>query len=31
VAQVRGLKLVTRNTRDFDPGRWPFVLMPYTL
>lgn len=24
-----GLKLVTRNTRDFDPKKHPFVIIPY--
>ncbi len=28
-AQGRNLKLVTRNTRDFDPSRHAFVLVPY--
>jgi hypothetical protein len=26
-----GLKLATRNTRDFDPRRHDFVVVPYTL
>ncbi|MCU0292723.1 MAG: PIN domain-containing protein [Thermoanaerobaculaceae bacterium] len=25
-----GLMLATRNTRDFDPARHPFVVVPYT-
>ena len=29
LAQKHGLKLVTRNTRDFPPGRFDFVLVPY--
>lgn len=31
VAMVHGLTLVTRNTRDFPPGREPEVLVPYQL
>lgn len=31
LAQHRGLKLVTRNTRDFSPQRHDFVVVPYTL
>lgn len=31
VAQQHGLKLVTRNIKDFPPDRFEFVLMPYTL
>lgn len=26
-----GLMVATRNTRDFDPARHPFVVVPYTL
>jgi len=26
-----GLQLVTRNSRDFDPHKHPFVLIPYRL
>ena len=29
LAQLHGLRLVTRNTRDFPPSRHPFVLVPY--
>jgi hypothetical protein len=29
VARLHGLKLVTRNTRDFSPARHAFVLVPY--
>jgi predicted nucleic acid-binding protein len=28
-ARLHNLKLVTRNTRDFPPERFDFVLMPY--
>jgi predicted nucleic acid-binding protein len=31
LAQERGLSLSTRNTRDFDTNRHPFVTVPYTL
>jgi hypothetical protein len=31
IAQHHGLKLVTRNTRDFPPARFEFVLVPYKL
>jgi len=31
VAQQYGLKLATRNTRDFPPHRHRFVLVPYTI
>lgn len=31
VAKVHSLKLVTRNTKDFPPNRYDFVLLPYTL
>ncbi|MGH8610014.1 MAG: hypothetical protein ACREX9_22180, partial [Gammaproteobacteria bacterium] len=31
IAVNRWLKLVTRNTRDFDPALHSFVLIPYTL
>lgn len=31
IAQANGLRLVTRNTRDFPPARHPFVLVPYRL
>lgn len=31
VAQHHGLKLVTRNHRDFAPQKYPFVVIPYTL
>jgi predicted nucleic acid-binding protein len=30
-AQIHGLRLVTRNTRDFPPERYNFVLVPYQL
>ena len=30
-AQIHGLILVTRNTRDFPPERYKFVLVPYYL
>jgi len=26
-----GLKLVTRNTKDFDPKKYEFVVVPYTI
>jgi len=29
LAQTNNLRLVTRNTKDFPPQRWPFVLVPY--
>jgi predicted nucleic acid-binding protein len=31
LANHHGLKLVTRNTRDFSPQRHDFVVVPYTL
>jgi len=31
LAQIHGLKLATRNTRDFPPDRHPFVVVPYTI
>lgn len=31
LAQHHGLRLATRNTRDFPPDRFPFVEVPYTL
>ena len=31
IAKHHGLRLVTRNTRDFPPQRYRFVLLPYTL
>ena len=31
LALRHGLKLVTRNTRDFDPKKMDFVLSPYTI
>jgi predicted nucleic acid-binding protein len=31
IAIQHGLTLVTRNTRDFQPGREPAVLIPYRL
>jgi predicted nucleic acid-binding protein len=31
VAKRNGLRLVTRNTRDFPPGRHKFVTVPYAL
>lgn len=31
VAQIHGLQLATRNTRDFDPVRHPFVVVPSTI
>lgn len=31
LAQIHGLKLATRNTRDFDPARHTFVVVPYSL
>lgn len=31
IATVHGLTLVTRNSRDFQPGQQPPVLLPYTL
>jgi predicted nucleic acid-binding protein len=30
LARHHGLHLVTRNTRDFPPDRYPFVVVPYT-
>lgn len=29
IAQNQGLRLATRNTRDFPPERFPFVTVPY--
>ena len=29
IAQHYNLKLVTRNTKDFPPDKYPFVLVPY--
>ena len=31
VAQHHALQLVTRNTRDFPPDRYSFVVVPYTI
>jgi predicted nucleic acid-binding protein len=31
LAQIHGLKLATRNTRDFPPDRHPFVVVPYSI
>jgi predicted nucleic acid-binding protein len=31
VALQHGLRLATRNTKDFDPGRDAFVVIPYVL
>ena len=31
LAQLHGLKLATRNTRDFPPERFDFVVVPYTV
>jgi predicted nucleic acid-binding protein len=31
LASYHGLRLVTRNTRDFPPGRHAFVVVPYEL
>jgi len=31
VATQHGLKLATRNTKDFPPQRHPFVVVPYTV
>jgi len=31
LAQRYSLALATRNTRDFPPGKYPFVVIPYTL
>lgn len=31
LAQYHSLELVTRNTRDFPPDRYPFVRVPYVL
>ena len=31
LAQRHGLKLATRNTRDFAPAKYPFVVVPYRL
>jgi predicted nucleic acid-binding protein len=30
IAELHGLKLATRNTKDFPPHRYPFVLVPYS-
>jgi predicted nucleic acid-binding protein len=30
-AQIHGMKLATRNTRDFPPQRHQFVIVPYTV
>jgi predicted nucleic acid-binding protein len=30
-ATRHGLKLATRNTSDFPPGKFPFVIVPYRL
>jgi len=31
LAQQHGLRLATRNTKDFDPAVHPFVVVPYTI
>ncbi len=31
LAQHHGIPLATRNTKDFDPARHPFVTVPYVL
>jgi predicted nucleic acid-binding protein len=31
IAERHGLKLATRNTRDFPPGRFSFVVVPYSV
>lgn len=31
LAQLHNLKLATRNTRDFPPHQYPFVVVPYSL
>lgn len=31
VAQHHGLKLATRNHRDFSPQKYPFVVVPYSV
>ena len=31
VARCNGLRLVTRNTKDFPPDRYPFVEVPYAV
>ncbi len=31
IAKHHKLKLVTRNTKDFNPKKYPFVLVPYQL
>jgi len=31
LASYHSLELVTRNTRDFPPDRYPFVVLPYVL
>jgi len=31
LACQHGVKLVTRNTKDFDPQKHPFIEIPYTL
>ena len=31
IANYHGIRLATRNTRDFDPDRFDFVTIPYSL
>ncbi|MBI2840298.1 MAG: asparaginase [Acidobacteria bacterium] len=31
LAQMNGLRLVTRNSKDFPPQKWSFVVIPYKL
>lgn len=31
IAKHRGLQLVTRNTKDFNPKKFSFVIVPYTI
>jgi predicted nucleic acid-binding protein len=31
IAQIQGIKLATRNTRDFPPHRYSFVVVPYSV
>jgi predicted nucleic acid-binding protein len=31
LANIHGLKLATRNTRDFPPKRFSFVIVPYSI
>lgn len=31
IAQTHKLQLATRNTKDFDPAKFPFVTIPYSL